>query len=266
MSSPSIATLLREHVSLSISSIDRLYLNGYVPLLQAPGHITTFCRQQLNAPIASPALFRPLLERFTHAVDAFAELHDVPIIHFSRGQKKDAIAAQQHARFADEDGVVFIGIAREGHQLQRPQANKAAGSEFHLLAPAGVRQSVLLLFAGSRVGSSLHQDRQLSAVPGSVVPQRARVGQAAGAPSGTRLRKPRQRLPLVCRSRSPAAHLRSADPERRAAVLRSLAASTAVAADQGRSRRRLRSSPHHLATGGQPHPGLPRAVVRSAVL
>src|SRR5437870_12647375 len=46
-------------------------------LLQAPGHITTFCRQQLNAPIASPALFPPLLERFTHAVDAFAELHDV---------------------------------------------------------------------------------------------------------------------------------------------------------------------------------------------
>jgi hypothetical protein len=51
--------------------VDRLYLNGYVPLLQAPGHITTFCRQQLNAPIASPALFRPLLERFTHAVERF---------------------------------------------------------------------------------------------------------------------------------------------------------------------------------------------------
>ena len=125
MSSPSIATILRDHVSLSISSIDRLYLNGYVPLLQAPGHITTFCRQQLNAPIASPALFPPLLERFTHAVDAFAELHDVPIIHFSRGQKKDAIAAQQHARFADEDGVVFIGIAQEkatsfkGHKQTR---------------------------------------------------------------------------------------------------------------------------------------------------
>jgi len=113
MSSPSIATILRDHVSLSLSCVDRLYLNGYVPLLQAPGHITTFCRQQLNAPIASPALFRPLLERFTHAVDAFAERHDVPIIHFSRGQKKDAIAAQQRKRFTAEHGVVFIGIAQE---------------------------------------------------------------------------------------------------------------------------------------------------------
>ena len=78
MPSPSIATILRDHVSLSIACVDRLYLNGYVPLLQAPGHGATFCRQQLHAPIASPALFRPLLERFTHAVNAFAEQHNVP--------------------------------------------------------------------------------------------------------------------------------------------------------------------------------------------
>jgi hypothetical protein len=38
VSSPSIATILRDHVSLSISCVDRLYLNGHVPLLQAPGH------------------------------------------------------------------------------------------------------------------------------------------------------------------------------------------------------------------------------------
>lgn len=113
MSSPSVATILRDHVSLSISCMDRLYLNGYVPLLQTPGHIATFCRQQLNAPIASPALFRPLLERFMHDVNAFAEQHDVPIIHFTRERKKDAIAAEQRARFTADEGVVFIGIAQE---------------------------------------------------------------------------------------------------------------------------------------------------------
>ena len=113
MSSPSVATILRDHVSLSIACVDRLYVNGYVPMLQAPGHITTFCRQQLNAPIPSPALFRPLLERFTRAVDAFAQQHEVPIIHFSRGQKKDAIAAEQRASFTADEGVVFIGVAQE---------------------------------------------------------------------------------------------------------------------------------------------------------
>jgi len=113
VSNPSIATILREHVSLSISCVDRLYLNGYVPLLQAPGQIATFCRQQLNAPIASPALFRPLLERFMHDVNAFADQHAVPIIHFTRDQKKDAVAAEQRARFNTDEGVVFIGIAQE---------------------------------------------------------------------------------------------------------------------------------------------------------
>ena len=100
-------------MSLSISCVDRLYLNGYVPLLQAPGQIATFCRQQLNAPMPSPALFRPLLERFMHDVKAFAEQHDVPIIHFTRDQKKDAVATEQRARFTADEGVVFIGIAQE---------------------------------------------------------------------------------------------------------------------------------------------------------
>ena len=113
MSSPSVATILRDHVALSISCVDRLYLNGYVPLLQAPGQISTFCRQQLNAPIASPALFGPLLERFTNDVKRFADQHAIPIIHFSRGQKKDRIAAQHRAGFAADEGVVFIGIAQE---------------------------------------------------------------------------------------------------------------------------------------------------------
>ncbi len=113
VSSPSVATILRDHVSLSISCVDRLYLNGYVPLLQTPGHISTFCRQQLNAPIASPALFGPLLERFTNDLKRFADQHAIPIIHFSRGQKKDRIAAQYRAGFPADEGVVFIGIAQE---------------------------------------------------------------------------------------------------------------------------------------------------------
>jgi hypothetical protein len=37
MSSPSLATILREHVTLSTACLDRLYLNGYVPTLQTSG-------------------------------------------------------------------------------------------------------------------------------------------------------------------------------------------------------------------------------------
>lgn len=113
MPSPSIATILRDHVALSITCIDRLYLGGYVPLLQAPGQVATFCRHHLGAPIPSPALFRPLHDRFVHALEAFAAQHNVPILPFVRGQRKDDVAARQRARFKANAGVVFIGVAQE---------------------------------------------------------------------------------------------------------------------------------------------------------
>ena len=34
---PTVADILKEHVTLDIESFDRLYLNGYVPILQIPG-------------------------------------------------------------------------------------------------------------------------------------------------------------------------------------------------------------------------------------
>jgi len=33
---PNVETLLRDHVTLNVDCIDRLYLNGYVPRLQRP--------------------------------------------------------------------------------------------------------------------------------------------------------------------------------------------------------------------------------------
>src|SRR5262245_11809431 len=113
MSSPSLSTILRDHVRLSITSVDRLYLGGYLPLLQTSGQLVAFCQQRLGASIASPALFGPLTDRFMQAVHHFAEQHDVPVLHFVRGQKKDRVAAAYRARFRADQGVVFIGIAQE---------------------------------------------------------------------------------------------------------------------------------------------------------
>jgi hypothetical protein len=113
MSSPNAATILRDQVRLSITSFDRLYLGGYVPTLQTPGQVVAFCRDHLRQPIASPALFRPLRERFIQAVHAFADQHQVPIVPFTRGQRKDDVAAWYRARFSAQEGVVLIGVAQE---------------------------------------------------------------------------------------------------------------------------------------------------------
>src|SRR5262249_53042962 len=57
---PRVATILRDHVSLSTSCIDRLYLNGYVPKLQSSGQLCAFVCDHFGNRIASPAAFRPL--------------------------------------------------------------------------------------------------------------------------------------------------------------------------------------------------------------
>jgi hypothetical protein len=110
---PSVATILREHVSLSTSCIDRLYLNGYVPKLQTSGQLCAFLCDHLGNRIASPAAFRPLHDRFVQDITVFARRHLVPIVQFERGQRKDDVAARYRGRFQAAEGVVFIGVAQE---------------------------------------------------------------------------------------------------------------------------------------------------------
>ena len=110
---PNIASLLRDHVSLSVTCVDRLYVNGYVPSLQTPGQLYRFFHDHQGYPIVSPALFRPLHDRFVTSVKEFAEQQQVPLIGFERGQRKDDVAAAYRRRFDPPEGVVFIGVAQE---------------------------------------------------------------------------------------------------------------------------------------------------------
>lgn len=50
-----IAELLREHVSLDLECVDRVYLNGYVPALQTSGGLVYFLEHQRGQIIASPS-------------------------------------------------------------------------------------------------------------------------------------------------------------------------------------------------------------------
>lgn len=116
-----IASILDQHVTLSIECLDRIYLNGYIPTLQTGGQLFVFLRDQLGYPIPSPALFPALHDRFVGAVQRFARAQQVPLIHFERGQRKDAVAAAHRARFPAAEGVVFIGVAQEKASSFRAQ-------------------------------------------------------------------------------------------------------------------------------------------------
>jgi hypothetical protein len=110
---PNIADIIRQHVTLSVSCIDRLYLHAYMPKLQTSGGVCYFLRDHLGNPIPSPALFRPIHDRFLGAVNAFASQHAIPTVEFKSGQRKDDVVADYRARFTNPEGVVVLGIAQE---------------------------------------------------------------------------------------------------------------------------------------------------------
>lgn len=113
---PTIDELLREPVPWDIACLDRLSLNGYLPLLQSSGQLVTFLTQHCGQPIPSPVLLQQMSATCVRAVRAFAAAQPVPLVPFEHGVRKDDVAAAHRARCAGTDGVVFIGVAQANAQ------------------------------------------------------------------------------------------------------------------------------------------------------
>ena len=122
---PNVHELIRDHVTLSIRCLDRLYLHAYMPKLQTSGGLCYFLRDHLGHPIPSPALFPPMHDRFIAAIKTYASGHDVPLIAFERGQRKDDVVAEHRTRRPLTDGVVVIGVAQE--KMRAFKAQKRCG-------------------------------------------------------------------------------------------------------------------------------------------
>ncbi len=117
-----VSELLRDHVSLDIECVDRVYLNGYVPTLQTSGALVYFLEKHRGELIASPALLGVISRSFVAGVEAFAQANQIPVVRFHKGQRKDDIAARYRRKFTASEGVVFIGVAQE--QVQGFKAHK----------------------------------------------------------------------------------------------------------------------------------------------
>ena len=121
---PNIAAIIRQHVSLEVRCLDRLYLHAYLPKLQTSGGLCYFLRDHLGHPIPSPALFKPMHDRFTTAVKQFAATHAIPVVKFEPGQDQDAIANAHRSRFTKRAGVVLLGLAQEKQRSFKAQKRR----------------------------------------------------------------------------------------------------------------------------------------------
>jgi hypothetical protein len=124
MIAKNVAELIRDHVVLEVETIDRLYLNGYVPLLQTEGGFVHFVRGHPGYPIASTAVIAPMTERFVRSIERFAQDRRVDVVAFEKGQRKDDVAKEYLAKCSFSEGVLFTGKAQEKASVFRTTARK----------------------------------------------------------------------------------------------------------------------------------------------
>lgn len=124
----SVADILRDRVTLEVESIDRMYLNLYVPQLQRDLGVVGFIKYHLGQPIPSTAVVAKTSKQFVADIRRFAEEQEVPLISFARGQRKEDVAQEYLARFQGDEGVLFVGRAQEKAPVFRTERRRRPDS------------------------------------------------------------------------------------------------------------------------------------------
>jgi hypothetical protein len=109
----SLTDLLRQHVTLELECLDRLYLNAYVPKLQYEGGARWYLRTQRGQRVPTSAGMGPLTQAFVAAVDAYVAAHELPVLTFKPGERKDDVIKPYLAKFAGQTGIYLVGKAQE---------------------------------------------------------------------------------------------------------------------------------------------------------
>ena len=120
----SVATILRDHVTMELEGIDRMYLNIYVPRLQCAIGVVRFFRMHRGMAFASTGVMAPITEAFVAAIESFANASDTALFVFPPKKRKEEIAQEYLARFEGEEGVLFIGKAQEKATVCRTEQRR----------------------------------------------------------------------------------------------------------------------------------------------
>jgi hypothetical protein len=120
----SVAEVLKLHVTLEVEGIDRMYLNVYQPRLQTERGVAAFFRFHRGETFASSALMNPMSKSFIAAVDRFVQQEQIPLITFTKGQRKDDVTQVYRSRFSGAEGIVVVGKAQEKTPVFRTEKRR----------------------------------------------------------------------------------------------------------------------------------------------
>ena len=120
----SVSEVLCDHVVLESESIDRMYLNVYVPQLQRIGGVVWYLRGHLGQRFASTAGVAPKTDAFRAEVDRFVAEQDVEMVSFARHQRKDDVTQEYLQQFDADEGVLYVGVAQEKARVVRTERRR----------------------------------------------------------------------------------------------------------------------------------------------
>jgi hypothetical protein len=72
-----ISSLLADHVSLRVRSVDRIFLAGHVPRLQPDRMLVGFLNQRVGGTIPSPAMLGKILRAYVKEINTFAKAREI---------------------------------------------------------------------------------------------------------------------------------------------------------------------------------------------
>jgi hypothetical protein len=121
---PSVAAILRKHVTMELECIDRMYLNVIVPQLQYEGGVVSFFRHHRGDKFASSARMDPITRAFVDKIQRFIKEKRVELVAFKKGERKDDIALDRLAKFQRAEGVIFVGRAQEKTPVFRTEKRR----------------------------------------------------------------------------------------------------------------------------------------------
>jgi hypothetical protein len=192
-----VADVLARHVSFEVESIDRMYCNVYQPRLQYPGGAAAFFVGHRGFSYASSALMAQMTEVFVADLYHFIAAHDVPLVQFAKGQRKDDVTQQYLSGHDGSEQVLFVGRAQEKARVISSvrRRNPVTGAAYAWLVHTNALVNHFYAYCFDDDFGPVHPE-VLFVLPvhREAVHQRQRVGQTAGCQGRYRVHRVGQRV------------------------------------------------------------------------
>jgi hypothetical protein len=254
----SVAEVLRDHVTLEVEGIDRMYLNVYMTDLQREQGVVWFLRHHRGHPFASSALMDPISKTFIAAMEAFVKGNQIPLIFFAKGQRKDDVAAEYRAKFTAPEGVLFVGRAQEKNSVFRTEkrTNPVTGKKYPwIVRSTAIVNQWYFYCLDQDFGPFFLKFSSYLSLQCQTLHQRPRIRQTSIDEGGNCLRGAGQRHSLLRRSPAPAGDLQQPVRRKDRRVAAKMACPFAASLHPPRPGRRLPLRTLHSASRVLSDPG-----------